>query len=55
MLEVCTAGSMRGMWERGYGKVTWAPSNERDGSDKPNQTYCYHATSLPYQFSVCDG
>ena len=31
MREICMSGSMRGKWKRGYGKVTWAPPDERGG------------------------
>jgi hypothetical protein len=42
------SGSMRGMWKRGYGKATWAPSDERDGSDKPNLLLPRHISTLPW-------
>ena len=38
---------MRGMWKRGYGKATRAPSDERDGSDKPDLTLPRHTSTLP--------
>ena len=55
MREICMSGSMRGMWKRGYGTVTWAPPDER-GGQQTNQTYYYRATFLLYrQHSVMNG
>ena len=47
MREICLSSSMRGVWKRGYGKATWAPSDERDGSDMPNLLLPRHIPTLP--------
>ena len=43
MRQLRPFGSMRRVWKRSYGQVTWVPPTER-GGNRQTEPYCHRAT-----------